>query len=210
MLHIEKFTFNPFQENTYVIHNEEGECLIVDPGCFNQEEEAELTNYIANNKLKPKALINTHGHIDHVFGNRFVFDTYGLKPLIHRDDLIVLQSAEKVAEMYGLPFTPSPDPEILDQDYFDLGGERFKILFVPGHSPGHIALYSSDSSILISGDVLFKRSIGRTDLPGGDMSTLYNSVRNVLFKLPDDTVVYAGHMEETTIGEEKKLNPFFN
>lgn len=208
MIHIQSFTFNPFQENTYIVYTDSGECMIIDPGCYDKVEEDKLSDFISKKKLKPVLLVNTHCHIDHVFGNKYVSEKYGLTPIIHPIEEPMLEAVGRVAEMYGLEYTPSPEPTILVDKEIKLGNETFKVLFVPGHSPGHIALYHSESGSLIVGDVLFRQSIGRSDLPGGDMDTLLNSIRTQLFVLPDNTVVYPGHMDQTTIGYEKKHNPF--
>lgn len=184
--------------------------MIIDPGCYDKAEENILTEFISKKNLTPTLLVNTHCHIDHVFGNRFVADKYNLTPIIHPLEVEMLEAVSRVADMYGLNYTPSPEPEILKEEEIKLGEETFKVLFVPGHSPGHIALYHAGSSSVIAGDVLFRQSIGRTDLPGGNMETLLDSIRTQLFVLPENTTVYAGHMEETTIGYEKKYNPFLN
>lgn len=208
MIHIQSFTFNPFQENTYLVYNDNKECFIIDPGCYDRDEEAELADFIERNELKPIALLNTHCHIDHVLGNDFIYRKYKLKPQIHTLEIPMLQAVGKSAEMFGLNYTPSPEPEILPMENIMLGAEKFEIHFVPGHSPGHVAFYHPESKTLLSGDVLFKQSIGRTDLPGGNTATLLDSIRNTLFVLPDETKVFAGHMEPTTIGFEKANNPF--
>lgn len=208
MIHIQSFTFNPFQENTYLVWNEQKECFIIDPGCHDRHEEAELVDFIEKNELKPVALLNTHCHIDHVLGNDFISRKYDLTPQIHTLEIPMLNAVGTSAQMFGVNYSPSPEPTILPEKAIQLGDEKFEILFVPGHSPGHVAFYHPDSKTLISGDVLFRQSIGRTDLPGGDMQTLLDSIRKTLFVLPDDTKVYAGHMEPTSIGYEKASNPF--
>ncbi len=208
MVEIKSFTFNPFQENTYIAFIALGPCMLVDPGCYTDAEEKELQTFISEKGLEPVALVNTHCHIDHVFGNKFVSDTYGIKLQIPKGEMPVLAMAARSAEMYGLNYSPSPDPIFFDGDELGLGNETFKILNVPGHSPGHVAFYNAASSIVLSGDALFKESIGRTDLPGGNMDTLLESIRKALFTLPEKTKVYAGHMEPTTIGHEKRYNPF--
>lgn len=208
MLQVLKFTFNPFQENTYLLFTKEGDCAIIDPGCYDKREEDLLKKNMEEKGLKPSLLLNTHCHIDHVFGNEFVHRTYGLDPMIHQKEEIVLASVPRVAEMYGLNYTPSPEPTFYQGNEIVLGEERLKILFVPGHSPGHVALYSEEHKLLLSGDVLFKQSIGRADLPGGSMDVLMRSIAEELLPLPEETKVYAGHMEDTTIGEEKRFNPF--
>lgn len=209
MIDIESFTFSPFQENTYVLYNEAKECIIVDPGCYDLAEQKMLESFISKNGLKPIALLNTHCHLDHVFGNKFVSERYGLTPYIHPKDQPVLDAVKRVVEMYGLNYDESPAPQYFEGNQFSAGQFTFDVLFVPGHSPGHVAFYNAENKLLISGDTLFKNSIGRTDLPGGDSDTLFESIRTQLFSLPDDTKVYPGHMDATEIGVEKKTNPFF-
>lgn len=208
MLNVHTFTFNAFQENTYVMYTDLGQAAIVDPGCSNTAEEEELYSFIAAKKLKIEAILCTHCHIDHVFGLGYVARKYSLKPLIPEGEMPVLNAVERVASMYGLSYAGSPEVDFFQESIFTLGVEQLQILKVPGHSPDHIALYHKDSAQVISGDVLFYRSIGRTDLPGGDHKTLIDSIRTQLLVLPEDTVVYPGHMQRTTVGDEKRLNPF--
>lgn len=209
MIKVKKFTFNPFQENTYVISNELKACFIVDPGCYTTEEENVLREFIIQNDLKSEAVINTHCHIDHVFGNSFIKKEFGLDPHIHRSELPVLRTVSQVAQLYGLNYTESPDPIFYENDMINLLGKEWKVLFAPGHSPGHIMLYLAEEELLLSGDVIFRMSIGRTDLPGGNHAELLNSIRNEVFTLPEETKIFPGHMEDTTVGFEKKNNPFF-
>ena len=211
-MNIKQFTFGPFQENTFVLYDETKECVIVDPGCTSSNEQQELKNYIVNEKLIVKHLLNTHCHVDHIAGNKFVYDTFGHKPLIHKDDLIILNNQETICKMYGLPCEVSPQPEgfISESDNIRFGNCELKIIHAPGHAPGHVVFYHEQSKSLINGDVLFKRSIGRTDLMLGNHEQLLQSIRTKLFVLPDDTIVYCGHGPETTIGDEKSLNPFLN
>jgi len=208
MLEVLRFVFNPFGENTYLIRTRDGSCAIIDPGCMEKAEEERLVSAIEDRNLKPKMLLNTHCHIDHVLGNEFVFRKYGLQPIIHPNEAPVLEATPRVADMYGLHYQSSPEPLFLESSEIELGGEKLEVIEVPGHSPGHVAFYHRNSNTLISGDVLFKQSIGRTDLPGGDFDTLIHSIQTKLFSLPDETTVYAGHMDPTTIGEEKRHNPF--
>ncbi|MBC7862654.1 MAG: MBL fold metallo-hydrolase [Bacteroidia bacterium] len=207
---IEKFTFGPFQENTYVLYDDTKECVIVDPGCYSATEQIEMADFILKNGLKAVLLLNTHCHIDHVNGNLFVFEKFGLKPIIHRLDLPVLASQEQASMMYGLPFEKSPEPEkfIEEGDKIKFGKTVLDVLFTPGHCPGHVTFYHKESGTIVSGDVLFYNSIGRTDLPGGDHATLIRSVKTKLFPLGDDVKVYCGHGPETTIGFERRTNPF--
>ncbi len=212
MLIIKSFTFGPFQENMFVLHDASNECAIIDPGCYTSAEQQILKKYIEEKKLHPVLLLNTHCHIDHITGNRFVHDTYRLFPLIHKEDLIVLQSQERVCQMYGLNYDPSPLPEkfIDEGDVVSFGQTKLKVLFTPGHAPGHVVFYNAENKFVINGDVLFSGSIGRTDLPLGDFDTLENSIKTKLYTLPNATVVYCGHGQATTIGHEKKNNPFVN
>jgi glyoxylase-like metal-dependent hydrolase (beta-lactamase superfamily II) len=208
MLSIETFTFNPFQENTYIVYNDSGSCMVVDPGCYDRREADVLKSFIKENNLSPELLVNTHCHLDHVFGNHVIESAYGLSPYIHPKEQPIFDSVAQVASMYGLNYTPGGDPLYYTGDEIRFSGEIFQVLFTPGHAPGHVSLYHADSGMLLSGDVLFRESVGRTDLPGGNMATLMKSIREKLFTLPDDTRVYAGHMGPTTIGHEKKFNPF--
>jgi glyoxylase-like metal-dependent hydrolase (beta-lactamase superfamily II) len=210
MIKIESFVFNPFSENTYVMSDETGEAVIIDPGCYERSEKEILTKYIDDNKLKIKYLLNTHCHIDHVLGNQFIKDTYTVPLLIHELDLPVLKSVKVYAPSYGFVayHESEPDGFLKEGDIVSFGNTKLKVLFVPGHAPGHIAFYHEESKSLLSGDVLFEQSIGRTDLPGGSFETLIQSIHKKLFTLPDDVVVYSGHGNTTTIGEEKIYNPF--
>lgn len=210
MLQISSMTFNPFQENTYVLHDESGACVIVDPGCYESTECNELTTFISSRGLRVERLVNTHCHIDHVLGNEFVKQTYGVGLYIHRLDEPVLRAVSAYAPNYGFnQYQPAEVDGYLEEgDELVVGNTRLSILFVPGHAPGHIAFYSASDKLLISGDVLFYNSIGRTDLPGGNFETLEKSILGKLYQLPDDTVVYPGHGPKTSIGFEKRTNPF--
>lgn len=210
MTAIASFTFNPFQENTYILYDETGECVIIDPGCFDKDEQQELIDFIAAQKLKPVKLINTHCHVDHIMGNSFVHDKFGLKPVLHRMEEEVLHAAPMYAGMFGVSITPSPAPaEYLDEgDTIRFGNSELEVLFTPGHSPGEVSLFCRKENFLIAGDVLFLQSIGRTDLPGGDYNTLIKSIKEKLLPLGDAVKVFSGHGPETTIGYERKNNPF--
>lgn len=209
-MHIARFTFNAFGENTYVLYDDTLECVIVDPGCSSKAEQEILTTFIEGNKLTPTMLFNTHCHIDHVLGNKFVSDKYGLALSSHKDEQQVLDMQPIVSNMYGIDYEPSPKITIFYDggDELTFGNTTLQVLFTPGHSPASISLYSPATGHLVAGDVLFQQSIGRTDLPGGNMDTLLTSIRQQFFVLPDVTVVYPGHGPETTIGEEKRSNPF--
>ena len=204
------FTFNPFVENTYVLYDETGECVIFDPGCFDPGEQEQLTDFIESNNLKPVKLINTHCHIDHVLGNKFISEKYNLPLTSHRGEVTVLAMQPQVSTMYGIPYNPSPEiTEFLeDGDQLKFGNTVLEVLFTPGHSPASISFYSEKDGVVIAGDVLFQGSIGRTDLPGGDFDTLAKSIREKLYVLPDEVSVFPGHGPKTTIGVEKRTNPF--
>ena len=210
MLKIKVFTFSPIQENTYVLYNEKSECLIIDPGCYFPGEQQELKAFIDNNGLIPQKLLNTHCHLDHVFGNKFVAETCDLTLHLHPKEEIVLQFAPTSGLMYDMPFDNYQGEFIFlnEGDKIFLGEDELEIIHAPGHSPGSICFYCKAQKFIIGGDVLFNGSIGRTDLPLGDHQTLLNSIKEKLFVLPDDVIVYSGHGPETTIGNEKKFNPF--
>ena len=204
------FTFNPFSENTYVLYDETKDCVIVDPGCSTEEEQSQLTDFIAQQSLVPVHLVNTHCHIDHVLGNKFVADRYGLPLTSHAGEQVVLDAQLMVSQMYGISYLRSPDIKVfLDQDdILSFGNTSLKVLFTPGHSPASISLYNHESLQLIAGDVLFDGSIGRTDLPGGDFKTLIDSIKSKFLVLDDKVIVYSGHGDLTTIGKERRSNPF--
>lgn len=210
-MQLQRFTFNPFSENTYVLADEQGHCAIIDPGCHSPQEKATLLNYINSKQLQPVLLLNTHCHIDHVLGNRFVFDSWGLQPHIHPNDQSDLDRLVAYAPVFGMEAEASPAPTgFLEHGLeLEIGNLRLEMRQAPGHSAGSICFIHHESGTVIAGDVLFAGSIGRTDLPGGDYNTLINSVKNQLFTLPDAYVVYPGHGPETTIGHEKATNPFF-
>ncbi|TXK46057.1 MBL fold metallo-hydrolase [Pontibacter qinzhouensis] len=206
-------TFNPFQENTYLLHDDTKECVIVDPGCYDKQEQLELKQYIEQHGLKVVRLLNTHCHIDHVLGNKFVADTYGVELEIHETDLQTLRSVQVYAPAYGFPMYAEQLPGnnyLKEGEDVTFGNTTLQVLFTPGHAPGHVVFYNEEDKTCIGGDVLFRSSIGRTDLPGGDFDTLIKSIHTKLFTLPDDVTVYPGHGPETTIGFEKKSNPFLN
>jgi glyoxylase-like metal-dependent hydrolase (beta-lactamase superfamily II) len=211
MLYLKSFIFNPFQQNTYLVYDDKGEAFIIDPGNYTSSENTELTSFISEKKLHLSRLLLTHAHIDHVLGNKFIFDTYGLLPEVHTDDVFFIDRMVQSGNLYGVPCEQSPAPKafINEGDKIKLGEYVFDCLHTPGHSPGSISFYNASNKLLISGDVLFHGSIGRTDLPMGDHETLLRSVREKLFTLPDDVKVYSGHGPSTTIGHEKKTNPFF-
>lgn len=211
MTHIHAFEFNPFAENTYLVWDDSGACAIFDPGCYYPHERTELQAFISKKKLRPVRLINTHCHLDHVFGNDFVARTWGLDLEIHRGELPVLERYHDVAQMYGIP-NVEPQPAvgkfIEDGDLIEFGETRLQAILTPGHSPASLSFFCKKEGFVVAGDVLFFESIGRTDLPGGDFDTLINSIRTRLFLLPDATIVHPGHGPATTIRHEKEYNPF--
>ena len=212
MFFVKDFTFNPLQENTYIVYNEEKNAIIIDPGCYFDNERSMLEDFICDNHLTIKYLLNTHCHLDHVFGNKWVYEKYGTPLYIHKQENQTLAMAPASGLMWGIPFDNYDGPiyELTPGKYITLDDDELQIMFTPGHSPGHLSFYSSKEGWLISGDVLFRESIGRTDLPGGDYSTLIKSIKENFWQLPEETVVYSGHGPTTTIGHEKKHNPFLN
>jgi glyoxylase-like metal-dependent hydrolase (beta-lactamase superfamily II) len=212
MLKIKSFVFSPIQENTYLLYNEFNHCAIIDPGCYFDAEKEQLTQFIKQSGLHPKMLLNTHCHLDHVFGNKYIAETYGLLLQIHAKEKAVLDFAPASGLMWNVPFDnyTGEITFLKEDDIIKLGEDELKVIEAPGHSPGHICFYCAKQNFIISGDVLFNRSIGRTDLPGGNHQTLVNSIKQKLFILPDETVVYSGHGAPTTIGEEKRENPYLN
>jgi glyoxylase-like metal-dependent hydrolase (beta-lactamase superfamily II) len=210
MLNVQSFTFNPVQENTYVLYNEQKECCIIDPGCYFAGEETELKGFIEDHGLKPVYLLNTHCHLDHIFGNRFIQKTYGLTLHLHRLEKAVLELGPASGALWQLPFDNYDGEYIFidEPDVIKLGKDVLHVLFTPGHSPGHVCFYDKESKFLIGGDLLFNGSVGRTDLPGGDFATLEQSIKTKLYTLHEDVIVYPGHGESTMIGDELKTNPF--
>ena len=212
MLTIKSFEFSPIQENTYILYNEFNDCIIIDPGCYFDEEKEELAAFILSNNLLPKMLINTHCHLDHVFGNKFIAEKYNLTLNLHENEKAVLAFAPTSGLMYDMPFDNySGDFNLLNEgDTVTLGKDELKVLLVPGHSPGSLAFYSIENKFVISGDALFKNSIGRTDLPGGNHEQLIKSIKEQLLTLPEETLVYSGHGPLTIIGDERNNNPYLN
>lgn len=212
MLNVKIFQFNPLQENTYLVYNDLDQCIIIDPGCYTDAERQQLVSFISKKQLKPSLLVNTHCHLDHVFGNKFIHEEYGLELHIHQGEQKVLEMAPTSGLMWNLPFDNYQGAlHFLDESMpLQLGNDRLDILFTPGHSPASISFYSKTNDLLIAGDVLFRESVGRTDLPGGNPDVLSDSIRKKLYVLPDETIVYPGHGIPTTIGHEKKYNPFIS
>ncbi|UBM61009.1 MBL fold metallo-hydrolase [Marinilongibacter aquaticus] len=207
---VKKFTFSPFQENTYLLYDEGGQAVVIDPGCLFQEEKEELGQYIKEQKLTLKAVLQTHTHLDHVFGSQYIKRNFKVPMWMHKADLPILEDVEKRCEMYGIPgYEPvEPDAFLEEGDVLEIGEIRLEVIFVPGHAPGHIAFVNRAEKYIIGGDCLFRESVGRTDFPLCSHSDLMHSIQTKFFSLPDDFLVYAGHMDETTIGHEKKFNPF--
>ncbi len=210
MIKIEKFTVNPVRENTYVLSDESGECIFIDPGYSSEEEYTEVRNYVAENHLKPVKIVNTHCHFDHIMGVEFIRREYKVPFYAHRDDAFLVEQAASQATMFGMEMSPVQpiDHFLSESEPVCFGQSQLEIIHVPGHAPGHVVLYSKTDNFVLAGDVLFYGSIGRTDLPGGDYDTLISGIKTKLFQLPDDTKVYCGHGPETSLGVEKKSNPF--
>jgi glyoxylase-like metal-dependent hydrolase (beta-lactamase superfamily II) len=211
MMNIFKFVFSPIEVNTYILADESGDCAIIDCGCYNKTETEKFAGFITDRNLKPVLLLNTHCHLDHIFGNRFILEKYGLKTLSGESDEKNRKNAVPHARLFGLVMDEPPEPAafITDNQVIKFGTTELVALNVPGHSSGSIAFYSEKNGCVFTGDALFSGSIGRTDLPGGDYDTLINSIKSKLFVLPPATVVYSGHGNETTIGNEMKSNPYF-
>jgi hydroxyacylglutathione hydrolase len=209
-LKVQTFVFNPVQENTYVLWDETRECVIIDAGCFNQREFEKLDGFIRSKNFIPTKLINTHGHFDHIFGIERCRKAYGLKWEAHPDDYLLIGNAPSQGAIFGFQIQPIllPEVELQEGDQISFGNSILKVFHVPGHSPGSICFYNETSKIVITGDVLFNGSIGRTDLPGGNYHSLITSIKTKLLVLPDDVVVYPGHGPATTIGDEKVRNPY--
>jgi hydroxyacylglutathione hydrolase len=210
MLTVEYFTFNPFQENTYIVYDDEKNCIIIDPGCSNTFEEEELSIFISENQLKPSCIFLTHSHIDHVYGLAYVKSKYQVPIVGHALANKGIASTQLVANLYGLNVTTPPDLDqtVDESDMVKIGQTEMKLLFCPGHSPDHLVLYNEKNGFAIVGDVIFKESIGRTDLPGGNYETLMESIHQKILLLPSNTILYPGHGPETTIKQEITNNPF--
>ena len=212
-MNIKIFTFNQFFENTFIISDSTNECIIIDPGCYDKNEKQILQDYILSNNLVPTKLINTHCHIDHILGNNFVSKTWDLELEIHHKDIDLLKNSKNIADLYGFvnyENSPITNKFLVEGDIIEFGKSKLEVLFTPGHAPGHISLYSKNENFIISGDVLFNNSIGRTDLPGGNYSTLIDTIKSKILCLDDSTVVYCGHGPSTTVGKERINNPFLN
>lgn len=209
-MNIQTFTFNPLQENTYLLWDDTKECVIIDSGCYEKDEQEELTAFIATRGLKPLMILSTHSHIDHVLGNYFLKNKYQIPLKIHKKDEATLRAVKTYAPMYGLPLFQEqlPDEFIAEGEQIKFGSTALEILFVPGHAPGHIAFHHLESKSCIAGDVLFSGSVGRADLPGGNFDTLIKSIKTELYPLGDDTKIFPGHGPATTVGRERMSNPY--
>jgi len=211
-MEIYRLVFSPIDVNTYILADSSGDCAIIDCGCYDDAEFNEFTTFLDMKSLRPVLLLNTHCHLDHIFGNRYLLAKYNLRALSHENEEMNRKNGPQHAVLFGLTMKVPPDPSgfIVDNEVIKFGSTELKTLFVPGHSAGGVAFYSEKDGCVFTGDALFAGSIGRTDLEGGDYETLISSIKNKLFSLPESTVVYAGHGGETTIGREIKTNPWFN
>lgn len=211
-MNVKVFEFNPIAVNTYVLYDETGECVIVDAACFFPNEQLELLGFIKDNNLVVKHLINTHLHFDHVFGINFIEKKFDVKMQAHKADEFLLANMEQQMAMFGFPangdYIPTLSKYIDESDTIEFGNQKLSIMSVPGHSPGSIVFYNKEKGIVVSGDVLFNGSIGRTDLPQGDHNLLINGIKTKLLTMPGDTIVYPGHGPATSIEEETRINPF--
>jgi hydroxyacylglutathione hydrolase len=207
---IKKFIFNAFQVNTYLLYDETLDCAIIDAACYEEKEKKELVDFIKKNKLNLVRNINTHCHIDHILGNDFIAETFGIFPEYHEESVPFFLSAKEIGSSFGYSIEKFPDPERFIQggDRITFGTTTLKVLYTPGHAAGSVCLYNESEGYVITGDVLFKDTIGRTDLPTGNFNALMSSIRERLFSLPEETIVYAGHGPDSTIGYEKQNNPF--
>ena len=195
MITVHYFTFNPFAENTYLLMDRDNNALLIDPGMYQAQENNQLFDYLQSHDLKLKGVLLTHAHLDHIFGLKWVFDQFNIKPILNKDDEFIYKSAESTAMMYGVHM-PAPPEYILGLEggsVIEFGGEELSIIHTPGHSPGSVSFISHEHRFIIGGDVLFQGSIGRTDLPGGDYATLINSIKSNFLCLTDDYKVYSGH-----------------
>ena len=208
---IYKFVFSPIDVNTYILVDDSGDCAIIDCGCYEKQESEEIENFIKEKGINPVLLLNTHCHLDHIFGNSFVLEKYGLRTFSCELDELNRKNASQHAMLFGLTMDTPPEPAgfISDNQIVTFGTTELKALHVPGHTSGSLAFYSEKNNCVFTGDALFSGSIGRTDLQGGNYETLIRSIKNKLFVLPPSTVVYPGHGNETTIEREMKSNPFF-
>ncbi len=210
MIKVKKIVFNPFSVNTFILYDETKECAIIDPGCSDEHEERELSDFIEHEGLKPVLLLSTHSHIDHIAGNVFIAKKYGLKLSAHKDGMKYIEHAPQTAYIYGFQLDDVILPEVYieEGDSISFGNSKLDVIATPGHADGSVCFISHDPKFVIVGDVLFYQSIGRTDLPGGNYDLLLKNIHEKLFTLGDDYTVYCGHGPETSIGFEKISNPF--
>ena len=210
MLNVKIFTFNPIQQNTYVLYNEHKNAIIIDPGCYGTAEQEILKQFIKSNNLQVKQLINTHCHLDHVFGNNFVSEKYGLTAHFHKNEQPVIDRLPEGGARWGVPCEPYKGPiqYITQDEIINFGKDQFKVLLTPGHSPGSVCFYNAAQDFMIGGDLIFKDGVGRTDLPGCNPLDLINSIKKQILPLPDSMTIYSGHGPSTTWGREKKANPY--
>ena len=207
---VQKFIFNNFQVNTFLLIEDNGECVIIDPACHSESEKKQLKDYIDMNQLKLVNIITTHNHVDHILGNAFIKNTYNIPLLSHKAGDAFIRTASASGELLGFEVkeTVFPDKYLEEGDIISVGNSQLKVIYTPGHADGSISLYNEKENFIVVGDVLFRDSIGRTDLPTGDYDLLNQIIKSKLFQLPDETVVYPGHGPSTTIGEEIMNNPF--
>ena len=211
-MEIHRLVFSPIDVNTYIIADSTGDCAIIDCGCYDDAEFKKFTSFIEEKGLNPVLLLNTHCHLDHIFGNNYLLRKYKLRALSHEQDETNRRKGPQHALIFGLTMEPAPDPArfITDNEIIEFCSSKLIVLHVPGHSAGSVAFYFEKEGFVFTGDALFAGSIGRTDLDQGDYETLINSIKNKLFTLPESTVVYPGHGGDTTIGKEIRTNPWFN
>ncbi|WP_439184106.1 MBL fold metallo-hydrolase [Carboxylicivirga taeanensis] len=213
MIRVDIIPINPWQENTYILSDETKECVIIDPGCLSPEERNSVAKFIDDRGYKPVRMLQTHMHLDHVFGSKFIADTYGLKLEAHKDDEFWGQQTVDYAANFGMQLDANPPAignYLSEGDTVSFGHSSLEVIHVPGHSPGGIVFYSKDDKMAIVGDVLFRESIGRADLPGGDFETLVANIKSKLLTLDDDVTIYPGHGPSSTIGHERTNNPFLS
>ena len=207
---LKTFTFNPFQVNTYVLYDESGQCVIIDPACYEDTEKKILAEFIMKEKLEPLFVLNTHGHVDHILGNNFITKEFNIPLKTHNDSLYFIEKGKEYAQVFGFEIQDQVKPEefLEDGGVINYGNQQLKLIYTPGHADGSLCFYHQEDGLLFCGDVLFKAGMGRTDLPTGDYDKLIKNIKEKLMVLPEDVIVYPGHGPETTIGEEKYNNPF--
>lgn len=211
MLNVKRFIFNPFGENTYIVWSDDNTAAIIDPGMMNDYENSVISYFITTNNLRPVKLLNTHAHIDHIAGNNFISNKYGITAEINIDDYYLADHINDQAKMFGIPYASKEilaKQNLSDNETIEIGNDKLSAIHIPGHTKGHLAFYSAKSGILFSGDAIFRMSIGRTDLPGGDYTTLINSIDKRIMMLPDNITIYPGHGDTTTIGFERANSPY--